>query len=188
MSGRISSRRIAQAAAARRKKKDDSPKKKEEKYNYPRAGGDNEWSRPPLYRGGDRPPRYTKPPNQSVRTSQDSSGHPRQFFNPKAKLDLSQVRDLRPSRISDEDRELTSEPHWQWEKPWRKPDSIKADPNFKWNPSLGNHPLPRHPAYKDDMRPSQKAMATAMEMLIEKARMQRDYLSSRDKGTPGWGQ
>lgn len=179
------SRDVAKAAASKKKKKTDDPYR-------PNWGNDLEWAEKPYFRGGPRPPRIS-PPRDST-TSSDSAGNSRQFFNPKAKLDASGVKDKRSTNPN-----RTVEPpltEWETYHPRRtkgpnapKPKN-KYDPNFKW-PNAGKYrpgPPPKSRVDTDDITSTMAPRRTAMENLIAQANQRRRYQAHLMQGHLGTGQ
>jgi hypothetical protein len=118
---------------------------------------DTDWSSPPYFRGGARPPRINAPDA----TPSTSGGFK---FNPKAKLDPSVIRDRRTGKEDSKspvNPNQTHEPYVSQGKP--PPNKSKlprvAGPDFKWNTK--DHPPPNSDIVSktiDSRTPMQKAI------------------------------
>jgi hypothetical protein len=178
-----SSRDVAEAKADKEKAKIKAKAPvASQGFRIPNDGTDDNWSKPPFYRGGPRPPRVnTRTGSNSV----DTDGNKRQFFNPKAQLD--------PSGI--EDRRMTS----GWSQPkggfgiggqyHLQHEPRKFDPNFKFpeNKKYPKGPPPKSKSDTDDMT-SSRVPPSKMEQLIALEYVKKRQLQRWLEGRSGQGQ
>ena len=177
----LSSKDIAQAKADKEQIK--KFKGGSQRFRIPNDGTDDNWSRPPLYRGDPRPPRITQPRDGS--NTVDTEGNKRQFFNPKAQLDTSGI----------EDRRLTkgwSQPKGGWGIGGQyhpRYESPKFDPNFKFPESkkYPKGPPPKSKSDTDDMT-SSRVPPSKMEQLIALEYVKRRQAQRWLEGKTRYGQ